>query len=91
MEYIGSKFRPTGEFVRYIDNNTNEVCYKEKLIPTKGYIEFLKEKEQYKLWDEIIALKHKMEYAQKTYGEIDNIDKLLYESKIRQYYQHYGV
>lgn len=84
LEYQGCKFRPLETIVSY--NEWGEKVEKTKFIPTKGYMKWLKEREEEKRQKEITILKHSLEYQMKTYGEVDKYDYQRYISMVQQSY-----
>lgn len=74
-----SKFRPSGEMIRHINQYTNEVTYKEGVIPTRAYIQYLKLKAEYERIQEIEQLRRSLEYQEAHYGEVDPVDLTRYQ------------
>lgn len=77
-----SKFRPSGEMIRHINQYTNEVTYKEGFMPTRSYMQYLKLKEEYQRIQEIKQLRRSLEYQEAHYGEVDEVDLTRYQVMI---------
>ena len=73
------KFRPSGEMIKHINQYTNEVTYKEGFMPTREYAKYLKLKYEYKRMQEIEQLRRSLEYQEKHYGEVDEVDLTRYQ------------
>lgn len=89
--FVGCKFRPTGETSSYLDNFTNERVYKDDFMPTKSYRNYLNLKYLKELDIECKALKHKLDKQLKDYGEIDPIDLGEYNYKLNIYYRQLSI
>lgn len=85
--FIGKKFRSTGELESRLDSYTNERVYYEKLGITKSYKKYLLLKQLAELEFDCKVLKHKIELQQKEYNEIDSIDFSEYQYKLKEYYR----
>lgn len=82
-QYQGSKFRPLGQ-TRVEYTIYGEKVEKEIFIPTKGYLKWLDEQEKEKEAKEFIQLKEKLQYQQKTYGEVDEVDLLRFRQLLNK-------
>ena len=59
---------------------------KNKFAMTFAYKKYLEEKREREKLEYLQVLKSKLKYQMDTYGEVDEIDFLEYQSKIREYY-----
>ena len=59
--------------------------YKDQFIPTQSYLNYLDNKDFRKLENEIKVLKSKMEYQERTYGEVDDMDTQLMNCYLVRY------
>ena len=59
---------------------------KKKFAMTRQYYRYLKEKREREKLEYLQVLKSKLKYQMDTYGEVDEIDLLEYQSKILEYY-----
>lgn len=71
--------QPPKHKYRYVGNIEYHDCWgykqvKKKFIPTRQYIEYLKQREIEKELFELRVMKEKLEYQYKTYGEVDKLD-----------------
>jgi len=64
-----------------------DATYKDQFIPTKSYLDYLDNKDFRKLENEIKVLKSKIDYQEKTYGEVDDMDRQLMGHYLIQYKQ----
>lgn len=81
------KFRPTGNVTQCGYDVWNcQPIYKDEFVPTRAYMKYLAEKEQQKKQLEMDALKSKLDYQQKTYGEVDSVDYAAYMNMIMTHY-----
>lgn len=55
---------------------------KKNFIPTKGYLDYLKEKERLRQEKELEQLKNSLDYQYRTYGEVDDVDFKRYLSML---------
>lgn len=86
VEFNGKKFRPTGNQVQAgYDVWGCRPIYKEEFKMTSSYMKYLAEKEQERKRLELQALKSKLEYQMKTYGEVDDIDYNNYMALLSSY------
>ena len=69
MSYNGKKFYPAGEVEYYDDLGFKRT--KTHFVVTKAYKAYLAEKHAEEEHMELVALKHKLEYQRKHYGEVD--------------------
>lgn len=82
-----SKFRPTGKVTQCGYDVWNcQPIFKDEFVPTRAYMKYLAEKEQEKKDLELASLKSKLEYQQKTYGEVDPVDYASYMNMIMTHY-----
>lgn len=87
IEFNGKKFRPTGNVTQCgYDVWKCEKIFKDEFVPTSAYMKYLAEKERQKRQLEMDALKSKLEYQQKTYGEVDSVDYTAYMNMIMTHY-----
>ena len=70
--YNGAKFRYVGTEEYYDDLGFKQTRAKFKM--TRSYLEYLAEKNAEEAKMQIVTLKNKLEYQQKTYGEVDPYD-----------------
>lgn len=84
MSYCGKKFYPTGSETYYTE--WGEKAERKTFGLTKSYIEYCREHQAEKERMKRITLKHKLEYQQKHYGEVDPIDLAEYMRLIQQSY-----
>ena len=59
---------------------------KKTFAMTFAYKKYLKEKKEREKLEYLQVLKSKLKYQMDTYGEVDEIDFLEYQSKILEYY-----
>lgn len=84
MSYCGKKFRPTGTETYYTE--WGEKATRTTFGMTRAYVEYCRKRQAEKEHKYLITLKHKLEYQQKHYGEVDPIDKAEYIRLIQQSY-----
>lgn len=84
-----AKFRPYGEPERKFDE-WGQIYYKQNFIPTTSYMKYLHEKQREQDKLEIATLRNKLEYQQKTYGEVDELDVQNYMSLVQRFYKVYN-
>lgn len=72
MNFEGKKFRPNGTVVK-TDMYGNQVV-KTTFLPTAAYMKYLEEKRKEEREQKLLTMRSKLEYQQKTYGEVDPID-----------------
>ena len=83
--YNGSKFRPTGEVYK-TTNRYGETVYRDKFVPTTGYMKYLEEKREEEKQQEIKLLQAKLQFQVDKYGEVDSIDFAEYKDKMKSYF-----
>lgn len=71
--------QPPKHKYRYVGDTEYYDCWgykqvKKEFIPTKQYMEYLKQKQLEKELFELKVMKEKLEYQYKTYGEVDKLD-----------------
>ena len=82
------KFRPTGNYVKVgYDVWECKDIYREEFIPTRAYVKWLKEQAEIKQQRAQDALKSKLEYQMKTYGEVDPVDYASYMNMVMNAYK----
>ena len=70
--YDGAKFRYVGTEEYYDDLGFKQTRPKFKM--TRSYLEYLADKNAQEAKMDMVTLKNKLEYQQKTYGEVDPYD-----------------
>lgn len=70
--YQGTKFRWIG--VKNTYTIYGEKVEKDIFVPSKDYVDFLKEQQEQQEKMEFEKLKQKLEFEYKTYGEVDDVD-----------------
>lgn len=89
-QYQGKKFRPTNKFkIEY--TIYGEKVKKEIFVPTNGYLKWLDEQEKERKAKEFTQLKEKLQYQQKTYGEVDEVDLLRFRQLLSKQPDMKGV
>jgi hypothetical protein len=74
-EYQGKKVRllsiEKGDYVNWWSDERKVV---KKYCRTSGYREWLEEKKAREYEEKLIALRHKLDYQMKVYGQVDELD-----------------
>ena len=87
-DFQGKKWRCVD--VKLVKNQevwwNDEYIEKKEFAMTRAYSKYLKEKRNKENLEDLQILKSKLEYQMKTYGEVDKIDFLEYQMKIKEYY-----
>lgn len=87
MEFTGKKWRCTGTIK---ERNsavwwTDDYIEKPQFKMTRSYATYLREKRKAEIAHDLDILKHKLEYQQRTYGNVDDIDFQEYVYKLKEY------
>lgn len=87
-EFEGKKWRCID--VKLVRNEDvwwrDEYLERKEFAMTSTYSKYLKEKRKQEKLKYLEILKSKLNYQMKTYGEVDQIDFLEYQYKIKEYY-----
>ena len=59
--------------------------YKDGFVPTRQYLNYLDNRDFRKLENEIKTLKNKMDYQERTYGDVDDMDTQLMKCYLVRY------
>jgi hypothetical protein len=85
-EYAGTKVRVESTKIVFANNDWWDYTKKEvadKIYLTRGYKAYLTEKRRYALEQEVLTLKHKLQYQYDTQGCTDDIDFQEYMAKLQ--------
>ncbi len=87
QDFTGSKWRCTGTKKVLNTEQWWQPRYVEKAEyrMTRSYLEYLKNKRVIELKQELAVMRTKLEYQQRTYGEVDEIDFNEYVAKLAEY------
>lgn len=80
--FSGSKFYPTKKEISY--NIYGELQTKQLFKPTESYLDYLNEKRKYEEKVAFEKLKQRLLYQQKTYGEVDEVDRIAFEAALKR-------